>query len=68
MEKTTRELLADYAVLLNKFGCNSAEAESFIDENHTNTEFVELAALSRTLKEALTSPLDDCLPKYELRS
>jgi len=60
MEKHTRELLASYAELLNKCGVDSEEADEFIEANKENTEFVELADLSRTLKKALTAPAQDC--------
>ncbi len=53
MRVSTRELLAEYATLLNKFGTNSAEAEEFIDDHRDNSEFVELADISRKLRDAL---------------
>ncbi len=56
MHVSTRELLAQYTVLLNRFGTDSEEAEAFLQENRSNSEFVELAELSKTLKEALTAP------------
>ena len=60
MEKHTRELLAEYAAILNKCGVDSEEADEFIEANKENAEFVELAELSRTLKKALTSPAQHC--------
>jgi hypothetical protein len=57
--KSTRELLAEYAVLLNKHGVDSQEAAEFLEENRANPEFVELAELSRKLKAALTAPTTD---------
>lgn len=55
----TRELLADYAALLNEHGVDSREADQFLRDNQFNEEFVELANLSRTLKKALTLPTRD---------
>jgi hypothetical protein len=54
--RSTRELLTDYTVLLNKHGVKSVEAQEFLDENRENEEFIELAELTKTLKEALTCP------------
>lgn len=51
---STRELLAEYASLLNRYGTHSVEAEDFIDRHSNDAEFVELAMLSKNLKEALT--------------
>jgi len=53
---STRELLGEYASLLNKHGVDSAEAAEFLDCHRDNSEFEELAELSRKLKKALTSP------------
>lgn len=52
----TRELLAEYAALLNQHGADSVEAERFLEQHQFNTEFYELASLSKTLKKALTAP------------
>lgn len=52
----TRELLAEYALLLNTHGVNSDEAERFLEDHRFNDEFYELAVLSRKLKLALTTP------------
>lgn len=49
---STRELLAAYADILNRFGPDSDEAASFLDA-HQDAEFAELAAVARTLKAAL---------------
>ena len=59
MPTATRELLAEYANLLNRFGVDSEEADDFFEQNKCDGEFVELAALSRTLKKALTTPTSD---------
>ena len=61
MEKHLRELLADYAALLNRHGVDSSEADEFIRAYSWNTEFVELADLSRKLKMALTAPAGGCV-------
>jgi hypothetical protein len=53
---STRELLAEYAVLLNRHGTDSEETAHFLEENQADAEFVDLAKLSRELKIALTSP------------
>lgn len=62
MEKHLRELLADYAALLNDHGVDSTEAEEFVVAHRWNQEFVELAELSRKLKRALTAPADGYVP------
>ena len=59
-EQTTRELLAEYAMLLGKFGVDSEEADEFLDAHKENEEFIELASLSKTLKKALTAPTQGC--------
>jgi hypothetical protein len=53
---TTRELLAEYAALLNEFGVDSVEASSFLEAGKADNEFYELAYLSNRLKRALTAP------------
>jgi hypothetical protein len=58
---STMELLADYAELLNGFGVDSEEADNFLEVNKGNTEFVQLATLSRDLKKALTTPTSDAI-------
>jgi hypothetical protein len=60
--RTVRELLADYTVLLNRNGVDSAEAKAFIEAHQKNRRFVQLAELSRVLKKALTAPPQDCAP------
>jgi hypothetical protein len=55
MEKPLRELLADYADLLNRHGIDSPEAADLIAVHRRDREFVGLARLSRALKEALTA-------------
>jgi hypothetical protein len=58
MKKHLRELLAEYAALLNERGIDSPEAAELIVAHRWNREFVELAQLSRELKKALTAPGD----------
>lgn len=47
------ELLAECAVLINNFGPESPEVDEFIRKHSDNSEFVELANLSKKVKEAL---------------
>jgi hypothetical protein len=61
MEKNLRDLLAEYAGLLNRYGVDSPEASRLIEAHKLNSEFVELADLSRKLKKALTAPAGDCV-------
>jgi hypothetical protein len=60
MPSSIRELLGEYAVILNRFGVDSCESEDFLERHKENTEFIELAELSRKLKRALTAPHSDC--------
>lgn len=53
---TTRELLGEYARLLNEFGPESRQAKELLDHHEFDQEFLELAELSRKLKNALTAP------------
>ena len=55
MAVSTRQLLARYATLINRHGVDSAQANRFLETYSHNSEFIELAELSRTLKKALTS-------------
>ena len=55
MNMATRELLADYAALINKHGAESREAREFFAVHGENAEFAELAQLSKKLKRALTA-------------
>ena len=48
-----RELLSSCAVCINRYGPDSQEVATFINEHKANKEFVELARLSCTLKRAL---------------
>ncbi len=59
MNSSTRDLLAEYAMLLNDHGADSEQARVFLETHQDDGEFVELAELSRTLKKALTSPNRD---------
>jgi hypothetical protein len=53
---STRELLAQYAILLNTHGAVSPQADRFLLEHCGNREFVRLAQTSRWLKEYLAAP------------
>ncbi len=54
--RSTRELLAECARILNRKGPDSEEVELFIREHESNQEFAELARISRTLKRSLLAP------------
>lgn len=54
---TTRELLGEYARLLNTYGADSERAREFLEAHRFNEEFFELATLSYKLKQALTAPV-----------
>jgi hypothetical protein len=49
------ELLSELADLINMFGPDSPEVETFIGCHEANPEFARLAYLSCTLKRALTA-------------
>ncbi len=66
MRRTSRELLAEYAVLLNEHGADSQEAKDFLESHGDNQDFVQLAKLSKMLKKALTAPPQDCAPHPDL--
>jgi hypothetical protein len=53
----TRELLSEYADLLNAHGADSAEAKEFLEANRFQEEFYDLAVLATKLKAALVSPV-----------
>lgn len=55
--RNTREMLAEYAELLNEFGPDSREAQEYLNDRRFNSEFAELAELARKLKKALTTPI-----------
>ena len=55
---TTRDLLADYTVLLNQYGADSVEAAQFMEVNSSDKEFVDLADTARWLKKALLAPVE----------
>jgi hypothetical protein len=57
MDKLTRELLADYASVLNRHGPKSQEAKEFLEQYLFHGEFQELARIATTLKEALVDPV-----------
>jgi len=57
------ELLAEYARLMNIHGMDSEQVKVFIRQHNDNSEFVELAELSRTLKRVLNKrPADQGPP------
>jgi hypothetical protein len=45
-------LLGQYARILRANTADSSEARHFVDQHRENGEFVELAAIARTLKKA----------------
>ncbi|OGZ62403.1 MAG: hypothetical protein A3C58_03130 [Candidatus Staskawiczbacteria bacterium RIFCSPHIGHO2_02_FULL_34_10] len=47
----TKDLLVEYAYIINQYGPDSLEAKNFIEENLHDDEFVELAELSRIVKK-----------------
>ena len=49
----TRHLLAAHAELMNQFGPDSKEVESFLNKHKDNESFCELAKLAKDLKVAL---------------
>lgn len=53
MRRPVHELLAEYARLLNRFGPESRQAEKFVRRHRSNTRFIELARVSKVLKQAL---------------
>jgi hypothetical protein len=59
---TTRELLAEFATLMNEYGPTSAQADTFLQENQYNEEFRDLALLARRLKLALDAPVNQYAP------
>ena len=52
MTMTTAEKLGRYAFLMNRFGADSDEADEFLGEHRFDSEFLELAELSRRVKVA----------------
>ena len=50
---TTGERLGQYAELMNRHGTKSREADQFLHDHAFDSEFAELAKLSRQLKESL---------------
>jgi hypothetical protein len=62
---TTRELLAEYAALLNGHGVDSTEAREFLVAHDGDDEFRELARLSQKLKKALTAPIANGVASYD---
>jgi hypothetical protein len=55
--QTTSELLAEFAELLNKEGADSEAVCAFLSEHSHDSDFAELAEISRKLKKALIAPL-----------
>lgn len=50
----TDELLVNYALLMNRYGADSYEANRFFEDHKRNQRFAELAEVSRSLKKALS--------------
>jgi hypothetical protein len=50
---TIKDLLLEYARLLNEFGVDSTEATEFLERHRDNGDFMELAEVSRKLKRAI---------------
>jgi hypothetical protein len=63
MARTIGEKLSEYARLMNEYGVDSTEATRFIEDHERSgqdTEFLELAEISRRLKiELQPKPQDD---------
>jgi len=53
---STRDLLGEYTVLLNRHGIDSSQASDFLEAHKSDTQFVQLAETARWLKKALTAP------------
>jgi hypothetical protein len=53
---TTAELLAEYALLLNRHGPDSPEAAAFVEEHRWDVPLMELCETSYLVKKALTEP------------
>jgi isopropylmalate/homocitrate/citramalate synthase len=51
---TIKDLLLEYARLLNEFGVDSTEATEFLERNGDNDAFRELTELARKLKRKLS--------------
>ncbi len=51
----THILLAEYALLLNKYGLNAPEPKKYLEKHSYNEEFLDLAETARYLKDALTA-------------
>jgi glutaredoxin-related protein len=61
---TTAGRLAEYTVLMNRHGPDSAEARAYLDKCWGDPEFVSLARVARNLRAALAGrqregPADD---------
>lgn len=57
------QLISEFAKVLNQYGPDSPEAESFVREHNRDQEFVELAHISIALKRALMPQPDSPNPK-----
>jgi hypothetical protein len=53
---STRDLLAEYTALVNRYGVDSEQAALFIENNKADKDFVQLAETARWLKKALNAP------------
>lgn len=49
----TSQLLAEHALLMNRFGADSVEVAEFVNKHRSNADFVELAEVAHDLKVAL---------------
>lgn len=51
-----RDKLAEYARLLNQHGANAPEVKEFVSQHTDDSEFMDLARITRRLQTALTAP------------
>ena len=51
---TIKDLLLEYARLLNEFGGDSTEATELLEQHRDNEDFMELTELARKLKRKLS--------------
>lgn len=54
---STKELVSEFALLMNIHGKNSPEAEEFLAAHSDDSEFVELANIARNLKTDFQSKI-----------
>jgi hypothetical protein len=53
--KSVSELLAEHAMLMNRYGADSPQAREYLEAHRDEGEFVALAETARALKLALTA-------------